>query len=388
MDEVDFENIDDLRPRRSRRVSKTFYYCLLFIICLVVFYVSDLIGFRPISDSRQFEQIADFVDSPKGVRTTFVQFERPCQRRQISVIYVRYVLNSTTFSAINFTSLYSVKLMNDAEEVRTYSLTDKSITLTANSTRFVRLLRISNVEFDTLTLKIESHNLGPSSPTVVAVLSIRPDVRAIRRSDCHLVFMIGSGVALVSLLLWWKTRLRKARAALCMLFLGILAHQSVTDFGFPQYIAVVEVVAAHVHRGCVRATFGSISQRSVAFLLLVAVELFVGVWLDVTWLNKGANTTGVLVGWVALLVGQVAVVHGRVAVLGVLGMAVGEVVAMYECRTGNPGIWVMALLVVPDLCAWCYAGLALDFDELVDVEGLFGSTHRYNKTNCLIEDVS
>jgi hypothetical protein len=200
--------------------------------------------------------------------------------------------------------------------------------------------------------------------------------------------MIGSGVALVSLLLWWKTRLHKVRAALWMLFFGILAHQSVTDFGFPQYIAVVEVVAVHVHRACVRAAFGSISQGSVAFPLLVAVQMFVGVWLDVTWLNKGANTTGALVGWVALLVGHVAVVHGRVAVVAVLGMAVGEVVAMYECRAGDPGIWVMALLPVPDLCAWCYAGLALDFDEPGDVEGLFDPTHRYNKMNCLIEGVS
>ena len=208
--------------------------------------------------------------------------------------------------------------------------------------------------------------------------SIRRDVRAIRRSDCHFVFMIGGGVALVSLLLQWKSRLRKAQAALWMLFLGIVAHQSVTDFGFPQYIAVVEVVAAHVQRGCIKAVFGCVSQGSMAFLLLVGVELFVGVLLDVAWLSRSANATGALVGWVALLLGQAAVVHGRVAAVAVLGMALAEVVAMYECRAGEPGMWVMALLLVPDLCAWCYAGLVLDFDEPGDVEGLFGPKRRYS----------
>jgi hypothetical protein len=318
------------------------------------------------------------VDSQNGVRTTFLQFERPCHRRQILVVYVRYFLNSTDFSAVNFTSLYSVKLMNDAEDVRTYSLTDKSITLTANGTRFMQLLRVSNVEFDTLTLKIECRDLDRLSPTVVALASIKPDVRAIRRSDCHLVFMIGSCVALVSLLLQWKSRLRKARAALWILFLGIVAHQSVTDFGFPQYVAAVEVVAAHVQRGCVRAVFGSISRGSLPLLLLVAVELFVGVWLDVAWLNRSASAAGALVGWVALLLGQVAVVRGRVATVAVLGMAVEEVVAMYECRAADPGMWVMALLLVPDLCAWCYAGLTLDFEEPGDVEELFGPACRYS----------
>jgi hypothetical protein len=285
-------------------------------------------------------------------------------------VFVRYFLNltnSSTFHPLNFSSVYSVTLMNEANSIKTYSLTDRAVPLTHNGTRFVKLLRISKIEFDTLTVKIECHNLGHSYPTAEVFLSVESDLFAIRKADSHLIFMSGSILVLAAFLVQWKSKLRKARSVIVMLIFSIVAHQSITDFGYPQYLPLIEIIGGHLHRTFVRYVFANWATPSPIFAALFGIELCYGTTIDIL-----GNSDPALIGpWVALLIGEWMIVLLKKGYSAVLCLTVCEGLAIYEFRANNPANWLVLPTVLPDLFAYCYAGLSLDFDERMDVEEFF-----------------
>jgi hypothetical protein len=341
--------------------------------------MSDFLGFRPVADARQYQQNSEFVDSPSGARVTFVQFERLVQKDQISVVFVRYVLNATNetlFKPLNFSSTYLLTLMNEAENVRTYSIVDRSIPLGHNGTKFVRVLKISEIEFDTLTLKIECKNLHGYFPIAEVFLSVKSDLFVMRKNDSHLILMIGSLLTLVSFLVQWKTRLRKARATIVLLLLSIVAHNSVTDFGFPQVMPFVVAIAWRLERSLVRLAFASVVGFSPTFIGLVVVDFLCGVATDVYFVYRESTELWQFAIVPTVLIGEVFIFKKscrrlRLSFWSVLALSLNEAWLQYVLGLSVPGNLSIMPVMIPELFVWGYAGLALDFEDPSDFEKLW-----------------
>jgi hypothetical protein len=237
----------------------------------------------------------------------------------------------------------------------------------------MRLLKISETEFDTLTLKIECRNLGGYYPIAEVFLSVKSDLFAMRKKDCHLIFMICSIITFISFLFQWKTRLKKARTSILLLLLSIVAHESITDFGFPQILPVLITSASRLQRSLIRVFFAHTFELSPAFLGLSIIEFVIGISIDLLFLFQPSTP-----GWSGNMVLMFVFVEvmlftsscrrARLAFWSVFALSLNEAWLLYANRANEPANWFVLPMVLPELFVWGYVGLHLDFQDPTEFE--------------------
>jgi len=86
---------------------------------------------------------------------------------------------------------------------------------------------------------------------------------------------------------------------------------------------------------------------------------------------------------VSLLVVEAIVVKwnrkGAFGFAGVLCVIISEFFSMYEFRAANAQSWLILPATLPDLCALCYVGLKLDFDDIGEIETVLSARYALYK---------
>jgi hypothetical protein len=287
---------------------------------------------------------------------------------------VKYRLNLSkirTFQPVNFSCVYSARLVNEARELRTYSIVEKQIPLTAHGTKYIRILKISNVEYDTLILKVECQGLRHYHPLFDVHLVVKSDLFAIRKWYCHVIFLVGSVIVFGSFLIWWNHPLQKVRSILVMLLLVIISHQCLTDFGFPTYFPIVEIVVSHLERCFVKLAFVNATSSFSGLMVLGIIQFLLGSQLDIEFQEADANTRHWLILFVVVVLVQLVDLgltssHFHRGILCFVLLSMNDLLALYEFRVDEPANWFVIPIVLPDLFVYYFAGLMLDDGEAVN----------------------
>ena len=371
------ETSDEHHVVGPESLTKTKIFCFLFGVALSLFYAIDHVGINRFRTPTTYRQTVDLIET-NGERATFLQFDGIDEMNKVVMIYARYSLHrpALRLQKFNFSVQYEVTLKKSAENMRALHLYDRAIEMAPNGTKFSKVSTLRGIQYDEIDLKVVCYGLRHYFPKVEIEVFVMEDRFATRKKLCHSLFFAGSAIVLIVFLVLWNMPLSYSKASLVLLILSLASHFFWIEYRTPEWVQRVEIMTGYGARCLTKMCYVSWGYLGMPGFLLFALEMLLGVRMDVSYLTNCFDLPGLVEMYVAVCLFQVVFIsimysrardhkllEGDTGFYVYLVLTVNELVMTISYRQKEPGSWFVLPNVMSDLFVWIYVGLTLDLTD-------------------------